>query len=920
MAKKAKRGAKRPARTSSRRAARAVVPGLSNDWYWEQDAELRFTRVQVRSGDPVEQALAERIIGKRRWETGIEIEGGWDEHHALLKARQPFRDVLMWRELDDGGRRYVLTSGEPVFDAKGHFTGYRGVGKDVTAQKRIERLLKLEHRITRRLAEHVPPQEALGRALQALCETENWDCAAILKLDERAGVLRQYAYWFNPADSGAGRFIGESAALSVERGVGLVGIVWQSGEPLWVADTRADPRAARAQLADSTGLVAATLFPIWVAGEVAAVLDVRSRRMRAPHKRLHQALHVIAAMIGQYLERTSAEQAVRESEARFRSLTALSSDWYWEQDADYRFTRLEGRQVAGGDESLRGRLIGMKRWESELLDIEGGWDAHRALLDARKPFHDLQMWRELPDGSLRYMTISGEPIFGTNGQFAGYRGIGRETTTAKRAELLLRLEHRVAGLLAAAELSSSGLISVLRAVCEAENWACGRYFQVDEAGQLLRFQDGWSIADPGVRQFVERSRALTYLPGEGLVGKVLMNGEPIWSADGQIDPRVRERSLYEGTGIHGAFSFPAVSEGRTIGVLSFSSPKLREPDQRLLEASRVIGSQVGQFLQRKRAEESLRESEGRFRALTQLSSDFFWETDDSHRFTQLVHGPNYPDMYMGRGAVLGKTSWELPAVSPDEAGWTQLRATVDARLPVRDFEFARRVPDGTVRYFSVSGEARYAPDGRFIGYRGVGRDITEIALARERISSLAYSDPLTGLANRTSLGPSLEQAVQRSRRRNSKLALVFLDLDGFKQINDIHGHDAGDALLIEVAARLRKHLRSSDLIARLGGDEFLVVLEDIHELAPVEIVAKKLLGEIGQPFRLAGAELEVTASIGISVLPDDAMDANALMKHADTAMYAAKQAGKNTLRFYSSGPAANDPKGQIGAVDPTSAP
>jgi len=193
-----------------------------------------------------------------------------------------------------------------------------------------------------------------------------------------------------------------------------------------------------------------------------------------------------------------------------------------------------------------------------------------------------------------------------------------------------------------------------------------------------------------------------------------------------------------------------------------------------------------------------------------------------------------------------------------------------------------------------------------LGERGVGRDITEIALARERISSLAYSDPLTGLANRTSLGPSLEQAVQRARRRNGKLAIVFIDLDGFKQINDAHGHDAGDVLLIEMATRLRKHLRSSDLTARLGGDEFLVVLEDIQDLAPVEIVARKLLGEIMHPFVLDGTELQVTASIGISVLPDDAVDAGTLMKHADTAMYTAKQAGKNTVRFYSSGPAAND--------------
>src|SRR6185436_6581566 len=102
--------------------------------------------------------------------------------------------------------------------------------------------------------------------------------------------------------------------------------------------------------------------------------------------------------------------------------------------------------------------------------------------------------------------------------------------------------------------------------------------------------------------------------------------------------------------------------------------------------------------------------------------------------------------------------------------------------------------------------------------------------------------------------------------------------------NDLYGHDAGDTLLIELAGRLRDNLRSSDLIARLGGDEFLVVLEEVHEPAPVEIV---------RPYSLPGAQASVTASIGISIFPDDAADASALMKHADMAMYAAKQAGKN---------------------------
>jgi diguanylate cyclase (GGDEF)-like protein/PAS domain S-box-containing protein len=862
---------------------RTVFHDLPADWYWEQDAELRFSKVEVRNGAPAEQALAARILGKKRWETGIDIEGGWDAHRAALEARQPFRDVLMWRTFEDGSRRYLSVTGEPVFDAKGRFTGYRGVGRDVTAQKRVERLLRLEHRVTRCLAEAQSAPAALGTALKAICETEGWDCAEFWKLDESAGVLRRYAEWAAPDIEAARSFADASRDMVFRPGVGLVGAAWQSGEPLWIADSLEDPRAFRKSLSEKTGLRAAVLFPIRTGGRVTGVLDFTSRRIRPPHKRLQQSLNVIATMIGQYLQRADAEQAVRESEARFRNLTDLSSDWYWEQDADFRFTRLEGRMVAGGDEALRQRLIGTRRWDSG-LEIDGGWEAHRARLEARKPFYDVQMWRTLADGTVRYLSVSGEPVLGPDGSFRGYRGVGREVTAQKRAELLLRLEHHVARSLAEAEDAASGLQAVIRAVCRAEGWTCGRYFCVD--GSTARFQDAWCVADPAVAQFVERSRKLVFQPGEGLTGTALQSGEPAWSQEG--------------------FAFPVVAQSRIIGILNFSSPAVREPDQRLLQASRVIGSQIGQFLQRKLAEESLRESEARFRSLTQMSSDFFWETDAEHRLAEVVHGPDYPAAHLGL-MVLGKAAWEVASLSPDEAGWAAHRATLAQHLPFRDFEFARRMPDGPARHFSLSGEPRFATDGGFLGYRGVGRDITEIALARERISSLAYSDPLTGLANRTSLGPSLEQAVQRARRRNSKLALVFVDLDGFKQINDLYGHDAGDALLIELAGRLRANLRASDLVARLGGDEFLVVVEEVQEAAPIETVARKLLGEVVRPYALPGGEARVTASIGISVFPDDASDAPALMKHADTAMYAAKQAGKNTYRFYASGPAANDP-------------
>jgi len=877
--------------------------GLTSDWYWEQDAELRFTRVDMRGDASADQSLAQNLIGKRRWETGIEIEGGWDAHRVMLEERAPFRDVLMWRTFPDGARRYVSVSGEPMFDTKGRFLGYRGIGRDVTKQKRIQQLLKLDHAVTLRLAEAASPAEGLSGALQAACDMLGWDCAEIWTLEEPDGVLRRLASWAAPGVAGAKRFIEGSRGIEFRPGDGLVGKVWQSGEPMWLANAPKDARIRRVDLARESGLQDALVFPVRAGGRVVAVLDFASRRMRQPEQRLLRTLSAIGTQIGQFLGRAEAERAVRDSEARFRALTNLSSDWYWELDSNYCFTRLEGRNVAGGDPELQKRLIGQPRWDSG-LEVEGGWDAHRALLESRQSFHDLLMWRSLADGGVRYMRVSGEALLNPDGSFAGYRGVGRDVTDEKRAEQILRLEHEVARLLAAAEDPSGGLKAVMRTVCETEGFACGRYFRVD--GELLRFQDAWAIADPTVAPFIERSRAYTFRAGEGLTGTVLQGGEAVWSADITRDPRVRYRNVWQGTGLRGGFAFPVQAEGRIIGVLNFSSPKAREPDQRLLAASRVIGSQIGQFLQRKSAEASLRESEARFRSLTQMSSDFFWETDEAHRFTQLVHGPGYLPVEMGRG-VIGKTAWELQTESPEEAGWAAHRDALDQHKPFRDFEFARRMPDGVVRVLSISGDPRFGPGGAFVGYRGVGRDVTEIALARERIASLAYSDPLTGLANRTSLLPALDQAVQRARRKNSKIAVVFLDLDGFKQINDLYGHDAGDTLLIELAGRLRDNLRSSDLIARLGGDEFLVVLEEVHEPAPVEIVANKLLVETVRPYSLPGAQASVTASIGISIFPDDAADASALMKHADTAMYAAKQAGKNTYRFYASGPAANDP-------------
>jgi diguanylate cyclase (GGDEF)-like protein len=168
----------------------------------------------------------------------------------------------------------------------------------------------------------------------------------------------------------------------------------------------------------------------------------------------------------------------------------------------------------------------------------------------------------------------------------------------------------------------------------------------------------------------------------------------------------------------------------------------------------------------------------------------------------------------------------------------------------------------------------------------------------QRIEHLAYYDNLTGLANRTLFSRLLEQEVLEARRYNRQLAVVLVDLDRFKNINDTLGHEAGDELLKEVALRLKSTLRASDALARLCGDEFVILLPNLNDAERVAAVAQKILAAVAQPYTSHDQEFWVTASVGISMFPHDGVDEPALMKHADIAMYQAKEDGKNTFAFY----------------------
>jgi diguanylate cyclase (GGDEF)-like protein/PAS domain S-box-containing protein len=180
----------------------------------------------------------------------------------------------------------------------------------------------------------------------------------------------------------------------------------------------------------------------------------------------------------------------------------------------------------------------------------------------------------------------------------------------------------------------------------------------------------------------------------------------------------------------------------------------------------------------------------------------------------------------------------------------------------------------------------------------VARDITEVRLAQEQLRHLATHDKLTGLANRALLYDRLDGALARAHRLGATAALMYCDLDNFKPVNDQYGHDAGDLVLVEIAARIGQVVRDTDTAARVGGDEFVVLVEGARDTQLVEIVAQRLLESICRPISIGEHEVQVTASIGLVIVPDGCQDADHLMGLADRAMYRAKAGGRRRVELH----------------------
>jgi diguanylate cyclase (GGDEF)-like protein/PAS domain S-box-containing protein len=248
--------------------------------------------------------------------------------------------------------------------------------------------------------------------------------------------------------------------------------------------------------------------------------------------------------------------------------------------------------------------------------------------------------------------------------------------------------------------------------------------------------------------------------------------------------------------------------------------------------------------------------------------------------------------------IIGKSDFELAWSGTADRYRADDKRTMEQGSTKLNFEEPQSRPDGSLLWLRTSKLPLWDREGKVIGVIGTYEDITERKVAEDRVKFLALYDALTELPNRALLHDRLSKALASARRQKDKVALLFLDLDRFKDTNDSLGHSVGDLLLQNVAERLKRCAREQDTVARLGGDEFLIVLTNVKEIADASVAAERFMHALTAEFVVQGHSLSIGCSVGISMFPEHGTDSEILIKNADAAMYSAKQSGRNSFRFF----------------------
>jgi len=310
---------------------------------------------------------------------------------------------------------------------------------------------------------------------------------------------------------------------------------------------------------------------------------------------------------------------------------------------------------------------------------------------------------------------------------------------------------------------------------------------------------------------------------------------------------------------------------------------------------RGVGEDITQSV---KAEEALRRSEERYRTLLEEMDEAYYEVDLRGNFIfcndalcRLLGYSREELMGLNYRAYTPKEDWDNV--------YRAYNSVYRTGTTLRWYPMTQLTKDGRTIFVENSVLPLRDEKGEIIGFRGLSRDVTERKVLEQRLAEMATHDPLTGLPNRILFDDRLNVGLAQAQRNGSRLAVMMLDLDWFKRVNDTYGHGVGDELLKLVAQRLASNLRKSDTVGRFGGDEFVLLLPQIGAIDDATRVAQKLLDSFSEPFAINGYKLSITSSIGIAIYPENGDRADVLLTNADTAMYHAKEDGRARYKLYS---------------------
>lgn len=459
--------------------------------------------------------------------------------------------------------------------------------------------------------------------------------------------------------------------------------------------------------------------------------------------------------------------------------------------------------------------------------------------------------------------------------------------------------------------STLELDEVLRRIVEA----CVHFTRADEGFLALMDSRTGQLYLRAVKNIdEEKVKTMRLLVDDTLVGSVITTGRPL-----RISEADKQAPLKVSTGffVHSLLHVPIYSRGKVIGVLSVDNHSSFRPfkdvDEMLvtsladyagvaLENASLYQKSLQEIGERKRVEQALRESEERYALAVRGANDGLWDWDIKKN--KVYYSPRWKEMIgMPEDGIGTKPEEWLDRIHPEDIEKTKLALTAHLQGDTSHFENEHRVrvSDGSFQWMQSRAIAVWDQSGVPIRMVGSLTDINDRKMAEEKLLHDAFHDTLTDLPNRTLFMDRLYHAVERAKRRENYLyAVLFLDIDRFKDVNDSLGHIAGDKLLIEVSMILAEGLRATDTVARLGGDEFVILLEDIDDISDATYIANRIQERLSSPFAISEHNVYISVSIGIVLSLTGYARPEDVLRDADIAMYRAKAHGKARFEIFDS--------------------